>query len=722
MTPPEHPGGVLYFDPYRIDLGQRLLFRGSEVVPLEPKAFDTLLALAEANGRLVTKEELLRLVWPDTFVEEGSVARNVSTLRRVLGGRDGSTVYIETIAKRGYRFVVPVRRSDVSSGPSLRADVAQPGRYDFSPHPDSARLARNLRHRFAATVAVLAMIAGGVIWVERGRAMAVLDRPLRLQHVAQLTSALGVDEFPAWSPDGRAIAYSHSASGFYGQDWDIWITQPGGTPRNRTGDYAGRDLFPSWAPDGSQIAFWSDRDGGGCYVMPAAGGPARRVASTGLLDPNPPQWSADARELSCVVGDAEHASLIAFSLTTGGVVRRLALPGDDRHMFVSQNPVRPQLALIMSSAGLGADVTTLNLVDTTSGAVSPLTNGRTQVWSPSWSPDGAALYFVSNTGGSADVWQQLFDASGSPSGEPHPVSTGVGIRNAALSRDGRRLAYSQGRRVANVWRIPILPDRRATWADAEQLTFDQAFVEFVDVSPDRRQLAISSDRSGSFDLFLLPASGGDLKQITSDPDHAWAPRWSPDGRTLAFYSFRSGNRDIWTMPATGGRWQRVTTNPGADLIPSWSPDGREIVHVSSRDGRATVWVSRVDGGEGRAIANGLGGEWSPDGRTIAFLWNGHLARRDSSGRGEVMTMATTAAAFSAGRWTPDGTQLLFPGSGELSGDVYAVRPDGTGEHVITDLKARRGTLVANSLATDGKQLFFSWEEDSGDLWIGDLAR
>src|SRR6476659_10538881 len=123
MTPPEHPGGVLYFDPYRIDLGQRLLFRGSEVLPLEPKAFDTLLALAEANGRLVTKEELLRLVWPDTFVEEGSVARNVSTLRRVLGGRDGSTVYIETIAKRGYRFVVPVRRSDVSSGPSLRADV-----------------------------------------------------------------------------------------------------------------------------------------------------------------------------------------------------------------------------------------------------------------------------------------------------------------------------------------------------------------------------------------------------------------------------------------------------------------------------------------------------------------------------------------------------------------------------------------------------------------------
>jgi serine/threonine protein kinase/TolB-like protein/Tfp pilus assembly protein PilF len=97
------------FGPFHIDTVERLLFRGEEKIPLPPKAIDTLLALLENKGRVLDKDELLKMVWPDTFVEEGALARNVSALRKVLGNGADDFQYIETIPKRGYRFVAPVK-------------------------------------------------------------------------------------------------------------------------------------------------------------------------------------------------------------------------------------------------------------------------------------------------------------------------------------------------------------------------------------------------------------------------------------------------------------------------------------------------------------------------------------------------------------------------------------------------------------------------------------
>jgi len=112
MTDSSPLGKVLMFGRFRLDRGQRLLWAGEQIQPLEPKVFDTLLALVEAQGRLMSKEELLARVWPDTFVEEGSLARNISTLRKLLGEGTDSVRFIETIPKRGYRFVADVRTAD----------------------------------------------------------------------------------------------------------------------------------------------------------------------------------------------------------------------------------------------------------------------------------------------------------------------------------------------------------------------------------------------------------------------------------------------------------------------------------------------------------------------------------------------------------------------------------------------------------------------------------
>ena len=92
------------FGPFLIDVGERMLRRDGEPVPLTPKAFDVLVALLEKPGQLISKEELLQKVWPDTFVEESNLAYNIFALRKALGDTAENSRYIETVPKKGYRF------------------------------------------------------------------------------------------------------------------------------------------------------------------------------------------------------------------------------------------------------------------------------------------------------------------------------------------------------------------------------------------------------------------------------------------------------------------------------------------------------------------------------------------------------------------------------------------------------------------------------------------
>src|SRR5262245_28195568 len=97
------------FGPYRMDPDAALVLRGNSPLRLTPKAVETLRVLVERSGRLVSKATLLAEVWPGSFVEEGSLARNISDLRKALSAGGGPQGYIETLARRGYRFAAPVR-------------------------------------------------------------------------------------------------------------------------------------------------------------------------------------------------------------------------------------------------------------------------------------------------------------------------------------------------------------------------------------------------------------------------------------------------------------------------------------------------------------------------------------------------------------------------------------------------------------------------------------
>src|SRR5215471_7733270 len=117
---------VFHFDEFTLDVRERRLLRGAEVVRLSPKAYDVLVALVQQRGHLVTKEELLKRLWPDAFVEEGSLTVYVSALRKALGEDATRPAYIETVARSGYRFIAAVRCDPAGEKSSARSAMTRP--------------------------------------------------------------------------------------------------------------------------------------------------------------------------------------------------------------------------------------------------------------------------------------------------------------------------------------------------------------------------------------------------------------------------------------------------------------------------------------------------------------------------------------------------------------------------------------------------------------------
>jgi len=575
--------------------------------------------------------------------------------------------------------------------------------------------------RWTAAAAALA-VAGGVLYLYQAREDA--QAIPQLMNPTQVTSAIGVEDHPTWSPDNRTLAYESNETG----NWDIWLAQAGGGQAvNRTADHGGDDRYASWSPDGRQVAFWSDRDGGGYYVMPALGGvPTKLIATpgTGQYYHSAPEWSADGTQLAAAVYTITE-SLFEQSVEIVSVATResrsIGLAGtEEARLDLAWSRDGRYLAYV-ENGQQQSEVSHLRVMRLSDGESFLLINSGANVRRPRWSADGRHLYYVCNCVGPTDLWRQRV-SEGISIGEPERVTTGLEIRDFVFSANGSRLAYSKGRWISNFWRVPIRDDRPVTWADAEQITFDQAYVEFLDVSPDGRRVAYSSDRSGNQDIWVMPI-GGEPVQLTLDPAPDWSPGWSPDGQTLAFYSYRSGDREIWKMPATGGPATQLTTSRGLDAGSDWSPDGREIAFRSERTGNSELWVISADGKQSRQITNDPASDglptWSPDGLWLAFntTRGGNDAIWRVSSRGGEAERLTTRSGRSP-KWSRDGEHIYF----ETADNYWMVSVKDRSEKPFTNLVGKRGTLGIMPPAEDGKFLYFPWRDDLGDIWVMDVVQ
>ncbi len=245
---------IYQFGEFTVDAGERLISRAGEPVPLTHKAFDLLVVLLERRGRLVDKDEIFKLVWPGTFVEESNLTYNISMLRKALGDAD----FIETVPKRGYRFVGQV------AGPPATA----------SPRRPAARWS-------LLAVAIAAVAMAVALWWSL--------RPRRLQEppeIRPLTAYEGRQSMASLSPDATRVAFSWDRS--QGGNADVYVQQVGaGAPVRLTSDPA-HDLGPAWSPDGNTIAFLRydrSRETLALLTMPGAGGPERKIADLEYIQP-----------------------------------------------------------------------------------------------------------------------------------------------------------------------------------------------------------------------------------------------------------------------------------------------------------------------------------------------------------------------------------------------------------------------------------------------------
>ncbi len=553
----------------------------------------------------------------------------------------------------------------------------------------------------------------------------------RLTNPRQITSAIGLEDSPSWSPDGGRIAYESNQSG----NWDIWVKQiSGGEPVNLTSSHSGKDRMPSWSPDGSEIAFWSERDGGAIFVIPAIGGAPRYVSAHKPLVPDWPdhiRWSQDGKKLARMASD----STLEIFMRETGATQRVRLPGtQERRLYLNWAPDGRTFAYVdavnVYPVAQAAELWIFRVVDVARWKV---TDREHYAFYPSWPAGCRKLYFISNRGGTTDLWQISLDKNGKPADELQQVTTGLAIRSAIFSPDGTKLAYSKGRKIANIWRVPIPKSNEppATWSNAERMTFDQAYVEDVTISPDASLMLFSSDRAGNQDLWSAPVGGSELRQLTTDPAADFDPVLSPDGRKIAFYSYRSGKRDIWVMPATGGPARQLTRNPSEDFGPAWSPDGLEIAFGSVHSGKKELWVISAEGGEARHLTtkynlHEMTSLWWPDGKWLSAIFDfddgtSQIGRISAAGGSiEFLTRQPSNFLYNNLIWSVDHRYMLFIKQDIRARNIWGVNVADGSEKQLTDFRGRYGDMGFFALATDGRYLYFAWEEEIGDIWVMDV--
>jgi Tol biopolymer transport system component len=493
--------------------------------------------------------------------------------------------------------------------------------------------------------------------------------------------------WPRWSPDGLQLAFlggplEPRMASFESEEPTIYVLRfPGGQPKPIT--RASMRGY-AWSPDGTKLVFVRGRE---IYISSIDGSGLRRIAEA--LDPNAPSWSPDGRWIAYVSGNVS--------------------------------------ALFGPSAFGNLAPSSIAIVSTNGGDARELTDKRTNNTSPVWMPDSRSLLFVSNRGGSRDVFELKLSDSGNVLGEPRRITTGLNALSIDLSKDGRQLAYSLFLTKANLWSRPIPKSGPISPSDATPLTTGAQTIEGVRVTRDGSWIVFDSNRSGNQDIYKMSRRGGTPQQLTTDPSEDFLPSWSPDAKSIAFHSFRNGNRDIYVMNADGTNQQQITSDQAHEFWPDWSLDGQNLTFYSNKTGHNEVYVVSKRNAAWRQpqqVTSSKGAQvprWSPDGRTIAYVdvVNGvSVISPTGQARRHLVPMKPLYPKSVA--WGNDNQTIYF-NAGIYQASLWSVPVSGGSPSQLVQFDDSHN-FARLEFDTDGKDFFFTMTERESDIWVLQLRK
>jgi Tol biopolymer transport system component/DNA-binding winged helix-turn-helix (wHTH) protein len=720
------------FGPFEADLDTHELWKNGVRVKLGGQPFEILALLLRKPGQMVTREELQKELWAaDTFVDfNHGLNAAVNKLRETLADSAEEPKYVETLPRRGYRFVGKVEVA--SSTATAESPAKTPEGERPAPVPPAPVLTPAAGSDRAVPVAgasertrlgplAIAVIGGSIaaaalifalvlskwpVFGEGSREEAeVKAREAESSRVSTLVPDPASD--PAISPDGKLVAFRRNSYAPGGAG--IFVTGSEGQGVLQLTEHPG-DCCPAWSPDGQNLAFTRiAADEYAIYVVSAKGGTPKKISRE---DPRKKRgelaWTPDGKYIA-FSGDSPRGGSQIFLLSVDdSSVHAITEPqGQDRDWGPAFSPDGTQMAFVRGNgAGFPEEVYLMALGG---GPARQLTVERAAIMGPpTWSEDGASVVFSSTRGGDPALW--IIPASGGAA--TRMEGTGTATWHPAVAKQGGHMAAQKILRSSGVYGLTVEgePGRNSPTV----VTATNGRNEGPQLSPDGRRLVFMSDRSGSMDIWVSNRDGSSAIQLTS-LHGCGTPRWSPDGLWIAFDSTSGGGpASVWVIPSMGGVPRALVKDQFENAVPSWSHDGKWVYFGSTRAGKYQVWKVAAEGGTPLQVTHsgGFAALESVDGATLYFAKsrydNPELWQMPVAGGGEApFPPAVRPRSWAA--WSPTRGGIFFlPAEGSNGGtsiDFYDFQT-----RLVRQISLLDRSPFWLFAAADGKQVFFNQAE------------
>jgi Tol biopolymer transport system component/DNA-binding winged helix-turn-helix (wHTH) protein len=707
------PNGVIHFGPFQANVQTQELRKHGTRLRVPGQSFQILRMLLERNGELVTREELRQALWPsDTYVDfDHGVNTAVNRLRETLGDSADAPRFIETLPRRGYRFigvVEPVVTSSPTSPDQQGILRTSPPSID-RPALHGAWFRKSRTWIWLAPVGAMFLL-GAFIFLRRPS-----HGSLRPSSPVPFTAFPGVEIYPTFSPNGTQIAFAWNGDANTGAEgFDLFVKMVGSEETLRLTHHPSTWLSPAWSPDGTQIAFLRRNPGdSGLYLVPAIGGPERKLLSINMPygDFSSVSWSADGTSIAFPDIDASSGDtrLNLVSIKTLEVTRIPHQSNCGNEGFAAFSPRGNRLAYVCT---YGSGVYALYILDSNGKGklVTKFTGWPNGI---AWESDMEKIVLAQDRGAGGEL-AEVTIADGGIQNMPF----GQGADRPAISAKGDKLAYSQSSQNVNIWRKSLSrPD-----APAVKLISSTREQNNPQYSPDQKHIAFESIRNGDREVWMSDADGTNLVQISHFRfPLTGTPHWSPDSRKIVFDSHYSGVSEIYIADIADLLPRKLLTNVPDASQPSWSRDGQSIFFLSGPGDGQKLYRCPATGGNATVLSTSRA--FSPlstfDGNAVIFandLSSATLKLVSLQHPTEESDLPAMPQVKDAALWTLDANGIYFvPVDSPRSIDYFDFATRRV-RHVTRVEKDFRSWIGGLSVSSDGL-LYSQMDEATGDLML-----